>query len=80
MNNSTNDSASQPSNTTNKTANTSQYEITKSEEDSLLKLMSECDFASSNAEKFMEKLQQELIYLDTVIKIFHEMRLKNINH
>ena len=31
--------------------------------------MSECDFASSNAEKFMEKLQDELLYLDTVVYI-----------
>lgn len=42
-----------------------QYEISKSEEDSLLKLMAECDFASANAEKFMKKLQEELLYLDT---------------
>lgn len=46
--------------------NTNQYDISKSEEDSLLKLMSECDFASSNAESFMQKLEAELIYLDTV--------------
>ncbi len=43
-----------------------QFEITKVEEESLLKLMSECDFDSSNAEKFIEKLQTELLYLDTV--------------
>ncbi|CAF0810499.1 unnamed protein product [Brachionus calyciflorus] len=42
-----------------------QYEISKTDEDSLLKLMSECDFASSNAEKFIEKLQTELLQLDT---------------
>ena len=46
-----------------------QYEISKTDEDSLLKLMSECDFASSNAEKFIEKLQTELLQLDTVIMI-----------
>ena len=43
-----------------------QYEISKSEEDSLLKLMSECDFASSNAESFIQKLEDELLDLDTV--------------
>jgi hypothetical protein len=47
-------------------AQTSQFEMSKGEEDSLLRLMSECDFASSNAETFMNKLQEELLYLDTV--------------
>ena len=28
--------------------------------------MNECDFATTNAEKFIERLQTELIYLDTV--------------
>lgn len=36
------------------------------DEDSLLKLMSECNFASTSAEKFVEKLQNELLDLDTV--------------
>lgn len=27
--------------------------------------MLECEFASSNAENFIEKLQTELVYLDT---------------
>ena len=49
-----------------------QYEISKSDEDSLLKLMSECDFASSNAEKFIEKLQTELLQLDTV-SLFYDI-------
>jgi hypothetical protein len=42
------------------------YEINRSDEDSLVKLMSECNFVSSNAEKFIEKLQTELLDLDTV--------------
>lgn len=46
------------------------YEISKTDEDSLLKLMSECDFASSSAEKFIERLQDELLKLDTVIYDF----------
>lgn len=37
-----------------------------SDEDSLLKLMSECDFASLSAERFIERLQNELLDLDTV--------------
>lgn len=37
-----------------------------SDEDSLLKLMSECNFASLTAEKFIERLQNELLDLDTV--------------
>lgn len=41
------------------------FELTKFEEESLLKLMSECDFASSNAEEFMSKLHAELVDLDT---------------
>ena len=45
------------------------FELTKFEEESLLKLMSECDFASSNAEEFMSKLHAELVDLDTV-KLF----------
>ena len=49
--------------------NSNQYELTKSEEDSLLKLMSECDFTSSNAESFIQKLEEELLYLDNVIKL-----------
>lgn len=44
-----------------------QFEISKTDEESLLKLMSECDFASSNAENFMQKLQSEMFHLDTVI-------------
>jgi hypothetical protein len=47
--------------------NSNQYELTKSEEDSLLKLMAECDFTSSNAESFIQKLEKELLYLDNVI-------------
>lgn len=43
------------------------YEISKTDEDSLLMLMSECDFASSSAEQFIERLQDELLKLDTVI-------------
>ena len=43
-----------------------QLELTKSDEDSLLKLMNECDFATTNAEMFIERLQTELVYLDTV--------------
>ena len=31
--------------------------------------MNECDFATTNAEMFIERLQTELIYLDTVIKL-----------
>ena len=42
------------------------FEISKTDEESLLKLMSECDFVSSNAEEFMQKLQAELVLLDTV--------------
>jgi hypothetical protein len=42
-----------------------QYDISKSEEDSLLKLMNESNFSVSNAEKFVEKMQEELLYLDT---------------
>jgi exocyst complex component 1 len=45
--------------------NSNQFELSKSEEESLLKLMSECDFASSNAESFMRKLEADLLYLDT---------------
>jgi hypothetical protein len=45
-----------------------QLELTKSDEDSLLKLMNECDFATTNAEMFIERLQTELVYLDTVRK------------
>ena len=45
---------------------TEQVELSKSDEDSLLKLMNECDFATTNAEKFIERLQTELVYLDTV--------------
>lgn len=37
-----------------------------SDEDSLLKLMSECNFTSLTAEKFIERLQNELLDLDTV--------------
>ena len=33
------------------------YELSNTDEESLLKLMLECDFASSNAENFIEKLQ-----------------------
>ncbi len=42
------------------------YEISKDEDESLLKLMSEFDFASSNADRFIKKLQEKLLYLDTV--------------
>ena len=62
----TNTATANSSKNDNAASSTSPYEISKTEEDSLLKLMSECDFASSNAEKFMEKLQDELLYLDTV--------------
>lgn len=41
-------------------------EAKSTDEDSLLKLMSECDFASLSAEKFIERLQNELLALDTV--------------
>lgn len=40
----------------------------QSDEDSLLKLMSECNFASLSAEKFIERLQNELLNLDIVIE------------
>jgi len=49
---------------------TNQFEMSKGEEDSLLRLMSECDFASANAESFMNKLKDELLYLDTVSRNF----------
>ncbi len=41
-------------------------DFSNTDEESLLKLMHECDFASSNAESFIEKLQIELVHLDTV--------------
>ncbi len=44
------------------------FELSKKDEESLLKLMSECDFVSSNAEDFVQKLQTELVLLDTVSK------------
>ena len=47
-------------------ANTNSFEISKSEEESLMKLMDECNFASANAENFMQRLQAELLVLDTV--------------
>lgn len=40
--------------------------LSKKDEDSLLKLMSECDYATTNVEKFIEKLQSELNNLETV--------------
>ena len=46
-------------------ASPNQYEISKSEEDSLLQLMAECEFASASAEQFMEKLRAQLLHLDT---------------
>ncbi len=42
------------------------FEISKSDEESLLKLMAECDFQSSLAENFVQRLQNELTLLDAV--------------
>jgi hypothetical protein len=42
-------------------------EISKSDEESLLKLMAECDFQSSFADNFVQKIQNELTMLDAVI-------------
>ena len=40
--------------------------MSKSDEESLFKLMHECDFASMSSDNFIEKLQTELVQLDTV--------------
>ena len=53
------------------------YELSKTDEDSLLKLMNECDFATTNAEMFIERLQTELVYLDTVRQMECETFLLN---
>ena len=50
--------------------NQNSFEISKSEEESLMKLMDECNFASANAENFMQRLQAELLVLDTVSMIY----------
>lgn len=51
--------------TTNGITSQQQFEMSKSDEDSLFKLMTECDFASTNADQFVERLQTELLALDT---------------
>jgi hypothetical protein len=40
--------------------------INRKDEDALLKLFAECDYATSNVDKFIEKLQSELVNLETV--------------
>lgn len=41
-------------------------DINRKDEDALLNLFSECDYATSNVDKFIDKLQAELINLETV--------------
>ena len=41
-------------------------DINRKDEDALLKLFSECEYATSNVDKFIEKLTIELNNLETV--------------
>ena len=40
--------------------------INRKDEDALLNLINECDYATSNVDRFIEKLQSELNNLETV--------------
>ena len=40
--------------------------INPNDEETLIKFMKECDFANTNADKFIEKMQSDLLNLETV--------------
>ena len=51
--------------------------INRKDEDALLKLFSECDYATTNVDKFVEKLQSELIELETVNNFINSQNFPN---